>query len=111
MYTLLISARNHGVDPQAYLQDVIERLPGTRLDELDALLPANWASPRHLSSVNRAHSNGGRSGLTNKKAIKLELKDGSLHLNDSKVTTADVKCTNGVIHIIDAVLLPPADKK
>jgi transforming growth factor-beta-induced protein len=47
----------------------------------------------------------------NKKTIKLEVKDGSLHLNESKVTTADVKCSNGVIHIIDAVLLPPADKK
>jgi uncharacterized surface protein with fasciclin (FAS1) repeats len=47
----------------------------------------------------------------NKKAIKLEVKDGILHLNDSKVTTADVKCTNGVIHIIDAVLMPPADKE
>jgi len=44
MYTLLISARNHGVDPQAYLQDVIERLPSARLGELDALLPANWAA-------------------------------------------------------------------
>lgn len=47
----------------------------------------------------------------NKKAIKLEVKDGALYLNDSKVTSADVKCSNGVIHIIDAVLLPPADKK
>jgi uncharacterized surface protein with fasciclin (FAS1) repeats len=47
----------------------------------------------------------------NKKVIKLEVKDGVLHLNDSKVTTADVKCTNGVIHIIDAVLLPPVDKE
>jgi hypothetical protein len=44
MYTLLVSAGNHGVDPQAYLQDVIERLPVTRPDELDALLPANWAA-------------------------------------------------------------------
>jgi hypothetical protein len=44
MYTLLISARNHGVDPQAYLKDVIERLPGARPGELDALLPANWAA-------------------------------------------------------------------
>jgi len=44
MYTLLISARNLGVDPQAYLQDVIERLPMTRPDELDALLPSNWAA-------------------------------------------------------------------
>jgi hypothetical protein len=44
MYTLLISARNHGVDPQAYLRDVIERLPVTRPCDLDALLPANWAA-------------------------------------------------------------------
>lgn len=44
MYTLLISARNHGVDPQAYLQAVIERLPGARPGELEELLPANWAA-------------------------------------------------------------------
>jgi uncharacterized surface protein with fasciclin (FAS1) repeats len=45
----------------------------------------------------------------NKKTIKLEVKDGALHLNESKVTTADVVCSNGVIHIIDAVLLPPSE--
>jgi hypothetical protein len=43
LYSLLISARNHGVDPGAYLRDVIERLPGARLDELDQLLPGAWA--------------------------------------------------------------------
>lgn len=46
----------------------------------------------------------------NKKTIQLEVKDGALYLNKSKVTTADVKCSNGVIHIIDAVLMPPAAK-
>lgn len=46
----------------------------------------------------------------NKKTIKLEVKDGALYLNASKVTTADVKCSNGVIHIIDTVLMPPAAK-
>jgi uncharacterized surface protein with fasciclin (FAS1) repeats len=45
----------------------------------------------------------------NKKELKLEVKDGALFLDKSKVTTADVACTNGTIHIIDAVLLP-ADK-
>jgi hypothetical protein len=49
MYTLLISARNHGVDPQAYLQDVIERLPSARTGELDALLPANWAATNRVA--------------------------------------------------------------
>jgi transforming growth factor-beta-induced protein len=45
----------------------------------------------------------------NKKELKLEVKDGALFIDKSKVTTADVACTNGTIHIIDAVLLP-ADK-
>jgi transforming growth factor-beta-induced protein len=45
----------------------------------------------------------------NKKPIKLSVKDGALYLNESKVTAADVECSNGVIHIIDAVLLPPAE--
>lgn len=46
----------------------------------------------------------------NKKAIALEVKEGALYLNKSKVTTADVKSSNGTIHIIDAVLMPPAVK-
>jgi len=45
----------------------------------------------------------------NKKEIALEVVDGSLTLNgDSKVVAADVNATNGVIHVIDAVILPPA---
>merc|ERR1719428_2726767 len=31
-------------------------------------------------------------------------------VNDATVTTADLECSNGVIHVIDAVLLPPAKK-
>jgi uncharacterized surface protein with fasciclin (FAS1) repeats len=45
----------------------------------------------------------------NKKDIKLAVKDGKLTLNGgATVATADVECSNGVIHIIDAVILPPA---
>lgn len=44
LYTLLISARNHGVDPQAYLRDVIERLPSARPNAIDEFLPATWAA-------------------------------------------------------------------
>ncbi|MGB0153507.1 MAG: fasciclin domain-containing protein [Verrucomicrobiales bacterium] len=45
----------------------------------------------------------------NKKEIKLSLKDGALFLNDSKVVKTDITTSNGVIHVIDAVLLPPSD--
>jgi uncharacterized surface protein with fasciclin (FAS1) repeats len=39
--------------------------------------------------------------------LKISTKDG-LEINDAKVLTADVQATNGVIHIIDAVLIPSA---
>ena len=45
----------------------------------------------------------------NKKEIKLAVNDGSLTLNGSaKVTKADIEASNGVIHVIDTVILPPA---
>lgn len=47
----------------------------------------------------------------NKKQLKLMVKDGSLFINNSKVTTADINCSNGVIHVIDKVLLPPSGDK
>ena len=41
--------------------------------------------------------------------IAIAVKDGSVYLNDSaKVVTPDVLASNGVIHVIDQVLLPPA---
>ncbi len=41
--------------------------------------------------------------------IAITVKDGTVYLNDSaKVVTADVMASNGVIHLIDTVLLPPA---
>ena len=33
--------------------------------------------------------------------------DGGVMVNDAKVTTTDVDASNGVIHVIDAVLVPP----
>ena len=41
--------------------------------------------------------------------VAISVKDGMVYLNDSaKVVTPDVMASNGVIHVIDQVLLPPA---
>jgi uncharacterized surface protein with fasciclin (FAS1) repeats len=40
--------------------------------------------------------------------VKLSVADGKVMVNDATVTTADVAASNGVIHIIDKVILPPA---
>jgi transforming growth factor-beta-induced protein len=45
------------------------------------------------------------------KQIAVEVKMGNVVLNgDVKVIITDVEASNGVIHVIDAVLLPPADE-
>jgi uncharacterized surface protein with fasciclin (FAS1) repeats len=38
--------------------------------------------------------------------LKVSLMGGNAYVNDSRIVAADVKATNGVIHVIDAVLLP-----
>ena len=45
----------------------------------------------------------------NKQEIALAVVGKALTLNKSaKVVTADIECSNGVIHVIDTVILPPA---
>jgi uncharacterized surface protein with fasciclin (FAS1) repeats len=39
--------------------------------------------------------------------IKVVVKDGKVMINDARVIKPDIECANGVIHIIDAVLIPP----
>jgi uncharacterized surface protein with fasciclin (FAS1) repeats len=40
--------------------------------------------------------------------VTIKVADGSVYIGGAKVTTPDVMATNGVIHVIDSVLLPPA---
>lgn len=39
-------------------------------------------------------------------AIKIKAKDGGVMINNAKVVKADIVTSNGVIHVIDTVLLP-----
>jgi len=40
------------------------------------------------------------------KNINIKVKDGSVMINDATVTGADIMASNGVIHVIDTVLIP-----
>jgi transposase len=43
IYTMVECAKRHGHNPEAWLTDVLERLPGmTNQDDLSVLLPAHW---------------------------------------------------------------------
>jgi len=39
-------------------------------------------------------------------SINIKVEDGTVYINDAMVTTTDIEASNGVIHVIDSVLLP-----
>jgi uncharacterized surface protein with fasciclin (FAS1) repeats len=39
-------------------------------------------------------------------AVSIEVKDGKVYVDGSQVVATDIKASNGVIHVIDAVILP-----
>ena len=53
-------------------------------------------------------SNGATPNTINGAPLDIVVRDGKVTINGVNVVTADVQASNGVIHIIDAVLLPQA---
>ena len=54
-------------------------------------------------------SNGAKPATVNGQALDIVLKEGKVYVNGAQVVTADIAASNGVIHVIDAVLLPKAN--
>ena len=42
----------------------------------------------------------------NGQSLTIGVKDGTVKVDSAKVVTTDIECSNGVIHVIDAVVLP-----
>ena len=40
--TIIETAKLNGLDPQAYLADVLDRIHDHKINQLDELLPWNW---------------------------------------------------------------------
>jgi transposase len=51
MYTLIESAKLNGIDPCAWLADVLARLPGHRASRIHELLPWHWQKPEPIRAA------------------------------------------------------------
>jgi uncharacterized surface protein with fasciclin (FAS1) repeats len=95
-------------------------------DEAFAALPAGTldgllADPEALKKILLYHVVSGKVtadqvvGLTSADTVEgspiaISIDDGKVYLNDAaQVVKTDIMASNGVIHVIDQVLLPPAD--
>ena len=82
-------------------------------DQLDALL----ADKEALTAVLTYHVVAGKvmaedvvklnsATTVNGQDVDIKVWDGKIMMDDAQVTTADIDTTNGVIHVIDKVILP-----
>jgi len=42
VYSIIVSCRRRGINPQDYLTDVLRQLPEKKINQIDSLLPGNW---------------------------------------------------------------------
>jgi transposase len=45
IYSIIVSCRRRGINPQEYLTDVLRRLPKEKINRIEELLPGNWKPP------------------------------------------------------------------
>jgi len=54
---------------------------------------------------------GGKSATVQGEEVDILVADSGVTVNEATVTTADVQASNGVVHIIDRVIMPPSRLK
>jgi uncharacterized surface protein with fasciclin (FAS1) repeats len=71
-------------------------------DKLTAILTYHVVAGKVMSTD---LTNGMKAATVNGAEVTI-MTEGGVMVNDAKVTTADIEASNGVIHVIDKVLLP-----
>ncbi len=96
--------------------DAFAKLPAGTIDEL--LKPENKQAltdillyhvvPGKVMAADVVGLTSAATALGKDVAIKVDM--GNVYVNDAKVIITDIETSNGVIHVIDTVLLPPAEE-
>ncbi len=97
--------------------DAFAKLPAGTLDEL--LKPENKQAltdillyhvvTGSIKAADVASLSEAETVLGEKVSVKVE--DGKVFINDAEVVITDVEASNGLIHVINSVILPPADEE
>jgi uncharacterized surface protein with fasciclin (FAS1) repeats len=96
--------------------EAFDKLPKGTLDDL--MKPEKKADLQNIlqyhvttSSLKADYFKDGQTiGMVNGDNIVVSVKDGKIILNNSAAVIASVQASNGMVHIIDGVLLPPTKK-
>jgi len=76
-------------------------------EKLASILTYHVVSGR-VVAADITRMNGAMPVTVNGQKLDIKVRGGNVYVNGAQVTTADVYASNGVIHVIDGVLLPKA---
>jgi uncharacterized surface protein with fasciclin (FAS1) repeats len=76
-------------------------------DELAAILTYHVVSGK-VTAADIVKAKGAKPKTVNGQSLNVVVRDGGVSVNGAHVVAADVLATNGIIHVIDTVLLPQA---
>jgi uncharacterized surface protein with fasciclin (FAS1) repeats len=65
--------------------------------------------PGRVMAADVVRNNGGTPATVQGQTLRIRVVDGKVMVNDATVVGADVRASNGVIHVIDTVVLPASD--
>lgn len=65
-------------------------------------------TPGKVKAKDVAKLNGKEIKMVNGKPAKITVKDGKVFIEGAQIITTDIMAKNGVIHVIDTVITPPA---
>jgi uncharacterized surface protein with fasciclin (FAS1) repeats len=67
--------------------------------------------PGRVMAADVVRSNGGNPATVQGQSLTIEVVDGKVMVDGATVVTADIGASNGVIHVIDTVVLPKSAGK
>jgi uncharacterized surface protein with fasciclin (FAS1) repeats len=88
---------------------VAELIKPENKDKLVAILKYHVV-PGKVMAKDVVKLDGKRAKTAAGKSLTVRVKDGTVRIGKAKVVKADVNCKNGVIHVIDTVLMPRQKK-
>ncbi|MDQ6829432.1 MAG: fasciclin domain-containing protein [Gemmatimonadota bacterium] len=74
-------------------------------DKLASILTYHVVSGK-VMAADVVKANGAKPATVNGQALDIVVRGGKVYVNGAQVVTADIVASNGVIHVIDAVLMP-----
>jgi uncharacterized surface protein with fasciclin (FAS1) repeats len=78
-------------------------------DALTDILLYHVVAGSEINSAAAVGAAGTTVEMANGKSVGVSTSGGSVYINNAMVTVVDVEANNGVVHVIDTVLLPPTD--